>query len=260
MASTVQHDQPPPAGCPVDHKKAPPPGCPVDHTQAAPPAGCPVDHSKPPENHPTTGECPAPHSRGHTAPGSEPAAEKCPVEHKGPAPAARKRVDPEILKQLPNDRETSTIPSLEGPWQYPSQRQFYKATAAKGHDVNPADMASVIAIHNAVNEQAWVKIMQYEKMHEQECATPKLIRFLGRPGDMSMKARVTGWFGRTDPFDRHDWHVDRCGKEVRYIVDFYDGKPVANMPVSIYIDARPDFQTGGLWDRARMYMRELNLF
>lgn len=23
------------------------------------------------------------------------------------------------------------------------------------------------------------------------------------------------------PFDRHDWTVDRCGKEVRYVIDFY---------------------------------------
>ena len=23
------------------------------------------------------------------------------------------------------------------------------------------------------------------------------------------------------PFDRHDWTVDRCGKEVRYIIDYY---------------------------------------
>ena len=28
----------------------------------------------------------------------------------------------------------------------------------------------------------------------------------------------------TPPFDRHDWVVDRCGTEVRYIIDFYTGK------------------------------------
>jgi len=25
------------------------------------------------------------------------------------------------------------------------------------------------------------------------------------------------------PFDRHDWVVDRCGTDVRYIIDFYNG-------------------------------------
>lgn len=28
------------------------------------------------------------------------------------------------------------------------------------------------------------------------------------------------------PFDRHDWIVDRCGREVRYVIDFYDGGTV----------------------------------
>lgn len=28
------------------------------------------------------------------------------------------------------------------------------------------------------------------------------------------------------PFDRHDWIVDRCGREVRYVIDFYDGGSV----------------------------------
>lgn len=23
------------------------------------------------------------------------------------------------------------------------------------------------------------------------------------------------------PFDRHDWIIDRCGKEVRYVIDYY---------------------------------------
>lgn len=27
--------------------------------------------------------------------------------------------------------------------------------------------------------------------------------------------------GGLAPFDRHDWVVDRCGKEVRYVIDFY---------------------------------------
>lgn len=27
--------------------------------------------------------------------------------------------------------------------------------------------------------------------------------------------------GGAAPFDRHDWIVDRCGKEVRYVIDFY---------------------------------------
>ena len=44
---------------------------------------------------------------------------------------------------------------------------------------------------------------------------------VSRPQDVSVRihvalqARLTSFFGRTLPFDRHDWHVDRCGKHVR---------------------------------------------
>jgi hypothetical protein len=23
------------------------------------------------------------------------------------------------------------------------------------------------------------------------------------------------------PFDRHDWYVDRCGREIKYVIDYY---------------------------------------
>ncbi len=34
-------------------------------------------------------------------------------------------------------------------------------------------------------------------------------------------ARFHSWFGGPLPFDRHDWYIDRCGREVRYVIDFY---------------------------------------
>lgn len=34
-------------------------------------------------------------------------------------------------------------------------------------------------------------------------------------------ARLRSWLTGELPFDRHDWVVDRCGKEVRYVIDFY---------------------------------------
>merc|ERR1712183_917225 len=107
-------------------------------------------------------------------------------------------------------------------------------------------MAMVVAIHNAVNERAWREILRYEQLHKAECATPMLMRFLGRPGELSPKARFLSHLGRTLPFDRHDWHVDRCGTHVRYLVDFYDGKPSPMHPISIHIDARPEISLGGI--------------
>lgn len=41
------------------------------------------------------------------------------------------------------------------------------------------------------------------------------------------------------PFDRHDWIVDRCGKEVRYIIDYYDGGAVKENGEFTLLDVRP---------------------
>lgn len=65
------------------------------------------------------------------------------------------------------------------------------------------------------------------------------------------------------PFDRHDWTVDRCGKEVRYIIDYYsveepadpmDGHD-AEPSIAYYIDARPAPTPGGIIDRLRIGWR-----
>merc|ERR1712110_163567 len=101
----------------------------------------------------------------------------------------------------------------------------------------------VVAIHNAVNERAWHEILRYE----------------GLQGELSPKAQLLGFFGRSAPFDRHDWHVDRCGQRVRYVVDFYDGKPSASAPIAIHIDARPEVSVGGVFDRLRLWFRDLNV-
>jgi|SRR5216684_6887673 len=44
----------------------------------------------------------------------------------------------------------------------------------------------------------------------------------------------------TPPFDRHDWIVDRCGTRVRYVIDFYAGRPLPGTShVSFFLDVRP---------------------
>ena len=59
------------------------------------------------------------------------------------------------------------------------------------------------------------------------------------------------------PFDRHDWIVDRCGKEVRYIIDYYDvgDKDKYKQGDFVYIDVRPAFDSfGAVLDRSRVAM------
>lgn len=52
------------------------------------------------------------------------------------------------------------------------------------------------------------------------------------------------------PFDRHDWIIDRCGKEVRYVIDYYDGGLVAKHTV---LDVRPAFDSlEAVWDRMKV--------
>eukprot|EP00916_Digyalum_oweni_P006117 GHVL01010538.1.p1 GENE.GHVL01010538.1~~GHVL01010538.1.p1 ORF type:complete len:173 (+),score=14.70 GHVL01010538.1:23-541(+) len=157
---------------------------------------------------------------------------------------------------LTEERKVSTIPCVNGTWFYPSERQFYSATLKKGHSVNPADIKTVVQIHNAVNEQTWKQILEYEKLHD--CDNVKLAKFVGRPGEPTWKSRIYTFVGFQAPFDRHDWHIDRCGKQRRYIIDFYEGQSTPEFPVAIHIDARPDlFSLSGWIDRYRTKTTQL---
>jgi len=133
----------------------------------------------------------------------------------------------------------------------------------------------VVQIHNAVNERGWSEVLKWERIREvlpdgsnsnasasavsasavsasavvgQE---PRLVRFIGRPKDLSPRAMFYSmlWL-RNEPFDRHDWFVDRGdGTGVRrYVIDFYNGKEThsskngngnGNGLPSMYLDVRP---------------------
>lgn len=56
------------------------------------------------------------------------------------------------------------------------------------------------------------------------------------------------------PFDRHDWIIDRCGKEVRYVIDYYDGGSVHPGSYQFAIlDVRPAMDSWeNIWDRMRV--------
>ena len=49
------------------------------------------------------------------------------------------------------------------------------------------------------------------------------------------------------PFDRHDWTVDRCGKQVDYVIDFYSGQGNEKMDgkINFYLDVRPKLTVEG---------------
>lgn len=54
------------------------------------------------------------------------------------------------------------------------------------------------------------------------------------------------------PYDRHDWIVDRCGKDVRYIIDYYDGGTGSKHQKVAVLDVRPALDSfDNAWDRTR---------
>eukprot|EP01025_Chloroclados_australasicus_P036520 TRINITY_DN3724_c0_g1_i1.p1 TRINITY_DN3724_c0_g1~~TRINITY_DN3724_c0_g1_i1.p1 ORF type:complete len:278 (-),score=28.07 TRINITY_DN3724_c0_g1_i1:884-1651(-) len=142
-------------------------------------------------------------------------------------------------------------------WIYPSEQMFYNAMKRKGYHPVESDMQQVVMIHNLVNERCWYEIMYWEAMHCDKCPSPTLKRFRGRAKDYSLRARWLQLWGYKLPFDRHDWIVDRCGEEVRYIIDFYSGLSDAKAPVSMYLDTRPALDSvGAVWDRVIMTWKQ----
>ena len=145
---------------------------------------------------------------------------------------------------LPSNAEKDTGHDKQsGNWIYPSQEMFYAAMKRKGHDPAGGDMASVVPIHNAVNERAWAEIKQWEEGRgSEECGGPKLVSFAGDSKALTPRARWKIFTGYERPFDRHDWVVDRCGKKVEYVIDFYAGKSESGIKgkgLNFYLDVRP---------------------
>lgn len=55
------------------------------------------------------------------------------------------------------------------------------------------------------------------------------------------------------PFDRHDWIIDRCGKEVRYIIDYYDSRIIDKDYNFVILDVRPAMDSlENIWDRMKV--------
>jgi cytochrome c heme-lyase len=136
---------------------------------------------------------------------------------------------------------------------------FWNAMLRKGwkwkeEDISDKDMNAIISIHNVNNEQAWREVLKWEAMHATECMCPKLKSFAGKAKEFSPRARIRSLLGYELPFDRHDWIIDRCGKEVRYVIDYYDGGPVEKDTYKFaLLDVRPAMDSWeNIWDRMKV--------
>lgn len=255
----------PATACPVDHKTR-------EKWLEAAKAKSGNDNPNPP--HPISIRTPSPHS-----PISRWSLDTGRWEAVPPMPSISPASQPKRPKiyRLSTDREISTIPRAvttdsslnsaeqaalpannerdtghdreSGNWIYPSQEMFFNAMQRKGHEANPSDMDSIVPIHNAVNERAWQQIKDWEKgWGSERCGGPKLVSFAGDSKALTPKARWNSLLGYAKPFDRHDWVVDRCGKKVDYVIDFYKGRD-NGIPLSFYLDVRPKVNS---WEGVKM--------
>lgn len=179
------------------------------------------------------------------------------------------------------EREPSTIPkgTGDGNWEYPSPQQMYNALLRKGYtDTDPTAVTAMVSVHNFLNEGAWKEIRVWEGMFSggvkeawkmtqkgdegiREAARageePSLMRFQGRPKEMTPKAAMWQFMGKLisafetePPFDRHDWYVQRkvAGdvKEVRYVIDYYSAPDDENGEPCFNLDVRPAVDTPSL--------------
>ncbi|KAI5790120.1 cytochrome C1 heme lyase [Geopyxis carbonaria] len=272
----------PPQSEPSQPPQPPPNHPPIDASASASAEACPVDHKARAawlSQQTLSGAAAAP---SPPAASTSTSAETCPVDDTaraawlsqqalaGAAPTVSS-ITSAITPTLNKDREISTIPrstavadvpnsehttaatddghtSRSGNWIYPSEEMFFNAMKRKAHDPRAADMRAIVPIHNAVNERAWAEIKAWEAGRGGEsCGGPRLASFAGDASKMSPRARINVLLGYQAPFDRHDWVVDRCGKKVEYIIDFYAGKKDPRSPerLAFYLDVRPKLTVEG---------------
>ncbi|KAI9752914.1 MAG: hypothetical protein M4579_005433 [Chaenotheca gracillima] len=260
-------------------------------SNGAPPPGCPMHESAPAPKEsktlapPSDGSCPytgrdsVPSSSRDSS--SESTLSKLNPLNFMPSSISQARSENQSV-DLPTSRETSSIPkgAGSGNWEYPSPQQMYNAMLRKGYADTPQDaVESMVAVHNFLNEGAWAEIVEWERrfgkglgqgwqeckrgesaslagadmgLNEDDVVQPKLLRFMGRPKDMTPKASILqmlGWvnpekYGGEPPFDRHDWFVQRPApgnstKEIRYVIDYYSGPPEPTGEPVFYLDVRP---------------------
>ncbi|CAG5133635.1 unnamed protein product [Candidula unifasciata] len=229
------------------------------------PAECPMSQGRLPKSNqgnqsgepqptPFVSECPM--SKGEAAKMSSPDE----INKDNMMPPPNQRPAPDQPFPLSTHRIESTIPKAgtNETWVYPSQQMFWNAMLRKGwrwkeDDMSPKDMENIINIHNANNELAWREVLKWEALHADECTEPKLKRFAGFASKYSPRARLRSWMGYELPFDRHDWIVDRNGKEVRYVIDYYDGGKVDKNYEFALLDVRPALDSfEAFWDRMKV--------
>ncbi|KAF8299955.1 cytochrome c and c1 heme-lyase [Clavulina sp. PMI_390] len=214
-----------------------------------------------------------PMSNKHDAPNATLLAAQCPVMHSNDPSLINplnnvplnlsQSPSPNQSKILSTERETSSIPRVvansetgdylnQGEaknWVYPSPQQFYNALMRKGHDMPEDQMATMVQLHNFLNEEAWNEVLQWEgRLDPRATSVPKLAEINGKPRELTYKARSLMWaswalpsyFQAQRPFDRHDWVITRSsGQRIRYVIDYYRDEADEDGNPAFVLDVRP---------------------
>jgi len=248
----------------------------------------PNSTSQRPADSPSASGCPVPHASRTEEKEKSLLSQLNPLNYM--FPDLSQKPAPNQSHALPTSREPSSIPkgTGDGNWEYPSPQQMYNAMLRKGYtDTDVTAVESMVSVHNFLNEGAWEEIVGWEQRFsrglykgwqickrgeahvEEELdrnwdgaeTEPKLIRFQGRPQDMTPKAAMLQALGRVypskfgcePPFDRHDWFVARDvngqKQEVRYVIDYYSGEPEPDGEPVFYLDVRPAATAQGTAER-----------
>jgi len=237
-----------PSECPMHQKTgAPEPPAPSPPVVQIIPSECPM-HT------PTANQSECPSAAGATTDLNK-------IDPLNMMPPPNQQPSPDQPFLLPIDRQKSTIPKAgtDQTWVYPSQQMFWNAMLRKGwkwkdEQIDQPTMDHIIKIHNTNNEAAWQEVLKWEALHAEECTNPKLKSFGGKATDYSPRARFRQLMGYQLPFDRHDWIVDRAGKEVRYVIDYYDvGEVNPENHTFAVLDVRPAIDSlDAVWDRMKV--------
>ncbi|KAI9731754.1 MAG: Cytochrome c1 heme lyase [Cirrosporium novae-zelandiae] len=168
-------------------------------------------------------------------------------------PSPQSQTSASHASRSPNSETHLPTTSPSGNWMYPSESQFFQALLRKSQPTSPSDMSTIVPIHNAVNERAWHLIKTWENPYTSASCPlgPRLVSFSGDSSKRSPRARLYGLLGYKEPFDRHDWIVDRCGTRVEYVIDFYEGREMhgGKGGLNFYLDVRPKLNS---WEGWRM--------
>ena len=179
---------------------------------------------------------------------------KCPMNNRN---MVETNLDEETVEGLSSKRMVSSISQdKNNKWIYPSELMFWNALKRKNKldGVEKKDIATIIPIHNNLNEKTWKIILMWEKNISLCENDPTLLHFSGKSTILSLKARIDYFLGKRKeyPFDRHDWVIERSnGEQLRYIIDYYSNDNGGDF----IVDARPASDTFGMWlFKMRLYL------